>query len=882
MEPDDRREETIPTRPVVFAGVGPCAIGTLAQLLQAAQDLRIRVAGPFGLVVATHPDSGITVSDYQWLSDIKLSGPELEDGRGSQLTGDDDALVSSFTSLIRRLRVDCPNIIPDSSPRVRVCAYSLIDLSDPRVVPASLRLARLLRIADPSLSITGLALTGRTAQSQADIKEPWFDAFRLLLERLQQESPLQRLYVLDGRDTNNTWLQTIEQMQRLGAEFLLHHGLSPYRSHLRRNEKGRVTPEQDFLQVCGSFSCRTLRGDRAAVAQGVAARLAREDLADLDQGALSEDRADKMDEEARKLADRIAQIFHGNGQTGPDGVDQPPGNRDDRADRNRRLRDAIESALTSVCAEQPVFSLRWFLKSFDALLEQLSMSSALTERVATRFRTFKVLTKQVLETYKPIRQWLAEPGTVWDGRYAPRLNRVPLARVSRPASAWAYGLGLVVSAIGLGGVAVAAMGQGAIFALVGGVLAIGASAIMALPSGWVDQRRTVVGEDEKATDLKWHAYRREAPAWSYWLTGVLLGSGLISVGWSLLWPAWLGVESAESKLLAVLSLLLLVLGLGLRAWPHEARRPADAAGRGEMPDLAGSPRWAWRAAALTCLAVAWIGLCWAGPDPMRVVGVWPWVGLGGGLLMILGGLGVGCWPWMGQGPLIHRTPRMPVPLPTALAQPAHPSEMIEHVKRIESWRETLLAEPRRRTTDGHPWPRPQPVGTVLDALVKGWDERLAALFRRHLQARPELSLADLARSPEYWAKCLTAELASPTVGLADPAYLLAINAVNRWMEDRPLDRLIAELGPDPHWFDQFMTRSLAPRWPPTRTEPHVDTGVLAVGEDLWDIVAPLAQAGGAHRLLRVRWQHPYTLVVIRTAGATSIPYRASWWHSTCV
>ena len=64
----------------------------------------------------------------------------------------------------------------------------------------------------------------------------------------------------------------------------------------------------------------------------------------------------------------------------------------------------------------------------------------------------------------------------------------------------------------------------------------------------------------------------------------------------------------------------------------------------------------------------------------------------------------------------------------------------------------------------------------------------------------------------------------------------------------------------------FVTRSISPRWPPTRDTgmARAEATVIAVSRDLWDIVAPLAEAGdGKYIILRVDWQKPQSLVVIR-------------------
>jgi hypothetical protein len=75
--------------------------------------------------------------------------------------------------------------------------------------------------------------------------------------------------------------------------------------------------------------------------------------------------------------------------------------------------------------------------------------------------------------------------------------------------------------------------------------------------------------------------------------------------------------------------------------------------------------------------------------------------------------------------------------------------------------------------------------------------------------------------------------------------------------------LLAQVHPDPQWFDSFVSRSLSPRWPSTRGAPEVDASVIVVGEALWDLVVPLIEASRKHRLVRSPWQDPESIVVVR-------------------
>jgi len=877
---NDAGEQTRRPQPVVFAAAGARACRTVGQVPQVARDLRIRVAGPFGVVAVPSrldgedADGEVGISDCSWLSDLEVPAAPEGPARPRRPGDGDEALAGALTALVRRLRVDRPSIAPDASPRVHVCAYVVADLSEPGAPEAALRIGRLLRAADASMDITALAMTGRTAESQADGEQPWFEAFTGLIERLQRESVFRRLYVLDGRDTNNTWLQHLAEMQRLGAEFLLHHGLSPYRSHLRRKEQGRVGPGQDFLHVCGSFCCRVLRSDRAAVARGIAAQLAG-DLAELSAGTLSEDRSDGLDRQARSLADEIVAIYQAQ-----DADAAGPVNPLQDADRDGKVLDAIRQAIAKVCAAQPVLSLEWFLKKFRPLLNQLSTSTGLADRVRTRYRTARTMRGQETRTYKPIATWLGVRGAVWQSRYDPYLEKGPPVRITRPMPTWAYGAGMAVLAAGLAGLVATAMGQPAVWAILGGVLAIAAAGAMGMASDSSQDYSVPLAEgDSIASDAKPVAYHRRPPAWAPWVATGLLIPGLIAAAAAASLTATIWGQSLERVLAGLLWWAIVLAGFVLQTWPPRDAEPVPT-GRATMtvgwwprdtaldaqgvrlPWMMGPPPRGWRVLGLFFLVGAWAAAVGLGAGPKAPQSLWGWAGLLGGAALILGGVGLLRWPWTQRAYPIYWAPRRPQPLETGLAEPARQPELIGQVRRITPWVETLLAEGEPARTGGLDWPAPRPSGTILEALVDGWDKRLADVFRRTLRA-PAATLADMAGEPERWADYLVAELAEPTVGLADPGYFFALHAVTGWLEDWSWADLIAELRPDPQWFEFFVTRIVSPRWPPTRNAPEADASVIAVGETLWPVVAPLAEARGAHRLLKVDWHDGQALVVIR-------------------
>ena len=187
----------------------------------------------------------------------QVAVPREHTGSRDLVRSEDGALVPEFIRLIRELCVDQSLGAPISTSRVTIGCYFLIDLSYPDVVLPALELLKELRTAGPFLDGTGIALSGRTAASGSADPKKWFDVLQAFLEGLQECVPeekqaseerrataeralLQRLYILDGQDTNGAWLQTPQEMHRQAAEFTVHHGASPYRHHLRRGERKQL------------------------------------------------------------------------------------------------------------------------------------------------------------------------------------------------------------------------------------------------------------------------------------------------------------------------------------------------------------------------------------------------------------------------------------------------------------------------------------------------------------------------------------------------------------------------------------------------------------------------------------------------------------------
>ncbi len=326
--------------PTLFVGVGACARETLRELSHLAQCLTAPIRGPFGLVLADPPGEGLFACDWTWAFDFQVPEGTLLRERSEFIGRDEEKLVLLLSSLVRRLHSVEPAAEPAPGSRLRVSSYVAIDLSEEAAVASAVRLMRVLRRVDAAVDVTVVGLTGRTAARGRADDARWFETWKRLLEQLQEGPLAQRVYLLDGCNADKVWFERPEQLHRLGAEFLLYHGIT-CRGLLRQNERARTGAQEGLLTVCGSFGCRTIEVDLPVVAARIAQRLAREDLLDLYRRTVPRGWFASLQEQARLLVDRIATIceraYQARVAARPDG----PARSDGRRSEDAEIADAV-------------------------------------------------------------------------------------------------------------------------------------------------------------------------------------------------------------------------------------------------------------------------------------------------------------------------------------------------------------------------------------------------------------------------------------------------------------------------------------------------------------------------------------------------------------
>jgi hypothetical protein len=847
--------------PTLFVGVGPCAQETLRELSRLALSLTAPIQGPFGLVLTDAQGEGLFTCEWVWASEIQVPEAALLRERSEFIGHDEERLVVSLSSLVRRLHATEP--AADSIPgnRLRVSSCVAIDLSEGAAVASAIRLMRALRRVDEAVDLTVLALTARTAARGALDDAHWFETWKQLLEQLEGGLLAQRVYLLDGCNVDKVWLERPEQLHRLGAEFLLYYGIT-CRGLLRQNERARTGAQEGLMNVCGSFGCRTIEVNLPVVAERIAQRLAREDLLELYQRTVPRGWFASIQELARLLVDHIATVceraYQAKASARAGGRDRP----DDRRSENAEIAEAVRKTIRQVCTREPLLSLCLFLQDLRPRLARLLTRQRLWERARTRLLVAEAFRRQVENTYEPMRVWLSRPETCWTDRFTPVHKEAPDVAVSRPAGRKSYLAGSFFLSLGLVGVAAGIASHDRLLATGAGLVSIAASVLMALPLGWTQHPRNQLydgqegGRDagqgtggrgreaalrpefSRGDSVPWVSYRKGASGGIRLASVALVLMGLAGVTQPL-WPdAW----TLATRVWAVVLVALAGIGLGCVAGCPNQRRP-DQVSQDEAPGHASPPVWWCPAVGLGCLALAWAVLCLGTPAQMAADAIGPWSALVAGLALVAAGVGVGLFPRTGRVVLIDCVARIPQPLRGGIAHPVRERELPRSVAALATWINHLTLDPDRclerlGATD------PRPVReTLLDFLALDWEGQLARAFRQAIEARAGKSLKTLALQPTLWAECIVRQLQNPQ-NSGELASLFALQAVKAWIESRPLSELLSLLDIDLARFGSLVGRLAPPHWPAPRVDPDINVSVIAVGKPLWGVVAPLAQRDG--------------------------------------
>ena len=857
MGAKDARKRMMGPWPTLFVGVGPCAERTLAEFSRLARRLTVRVQGPFGLVLVDSYCEDLFQCDWPWVHDFKIPEPSVFRERSEFVGRDDAKLLTVLSSLVRRMRSVGPTADPAGPGRLRMSCTVLLDLSDAGVVPSAVRLMRTLRDADPSLDVTILALTARTAATDSSRDSQWFEVWTLLLAELQNEPLAHRIYVLDGSDADKTWFERPEQLHHLGAAFLLYHGLT-CRGSLKQGERARTSLGENLLNVCGSFGCRTIHADLSIVAERLAERVASEELSELYRRPLPGGWPESIEEQAQSLVDRIAGICEKTHQTRP----SVAGEQRDRAGAflpgNTDVDEAVGRAVKHVCSREPLASLCYLFRCLGPKLGKLLTRQRLWERARVRQFVAEAFRRQDSTTYEPMRTWLAQPETRWTDRFTPGQEEVSYVAAGRPASKGAYYAGLAFLVVGLACILAGSLMRERLFVFGGGLLSLAASVLATLPTAWVRHSRNRIREgQEVSASIRPALYRKRPSGRVFGVTTFFIVVGLASLAWSLRPATWTSLTTVWAIVLAVIA------GVGAAAVIRcPSRTHPECVSPEDAPGHVSPPAWRCRAAGVLCLGLAWAVFCLGIPSPTPPQTAFQWFACLAGLVMVGAGVGWALLPRTGRAYLIERVPKMPLPLTGGIGRPARNSGLGQQIAAMTDWIDRLSLEPGPEMDRSRATAVPRDRETLFDFLAADWEEQLAKTFRLALQARSGKSLIALALQPVLWAECITKELQNPRARCHDLTSLFALEAINAWIESHTLAELLGFLQVDIERFGRLTARLASPHWPTARAEPDTSVSVVAVAGPLWDVLEPLAQGADTIPIVPLDWDARSDAIVV--------------------
>lgn len=855
--------------PTLFVGVGPCAERTLAEFSRLARRLTVRIQGPFGLVLADSYCEDLFLCDWPWAHDFKIPEPSVLRERSEFVGRDDARLATVLSALVRRLRSIGPTSDPASPSRLRMNCTVLLDLSDAGVVPSAVRLMRTLRSADPALDVTVLALTARTAVTDSSCDSKWFEVWTLLLAQLQNEPLAHRVYLLDGSDADKTWFERPEQLHRLGAEFLLYHGLT-CRGSLQQGERARISLGENLLNVCGSFGCRMIGADLSIVAERIAERVAGEDLSELYRRPMPGGWPESIEEQARSLVDRIADICEKTQQT----RSPTSGQQRDRAGGllpgNTEIDEAVGKVVKHVCSREPLGSLCYFFRCLGPRLGKLLTRQRLLERANVRRFATETFRQQDVTTYEPMRTWLSQPETRWMDRFTPEQGEISYVAAGRPASKRGYLVGLTLLTVGLICILAGALTHERLFVLGGGLLPLAASVLMMLPTGWVRHARNRVREGQEiSSSIRPALYRKRPNGRVFCVTTLLIVTGLAGVAWPL-WPVeWTSIVTLWAIVLTTIAGIGVAAVVGCPCETHPERVNEQ-----DAPGHVSPPVWRCRALGMFCLALAWIVFCLGIPSPTAPQTALAWIAYLGGLLLVGVGVGWALQPRVGRAYLIERVPKMPLPLAGGIGRPGHDSESGHQIAAMADWIDSLSLEPGPDMGRSRAVTVPRDRETLFDFLAADWEDQLARAFRHALETRSGKSVGALALQPVLWAECVTKELQNPHARCHDLTSLFTLQAVNAWIESHTLAELLGFVQVDIERFGRLVSRLASPHWPTCRAEPQTSANVVAVSKSLWDVLGPLVQTADTLPIVPLEWDvRGDAMIVMRTVQGLAEGWR---------
>lgn len=402
---DNPKPPRVASEPGLFVAVGEMAGEVLDQMPATAAELGFEYRGSLGfvridadrIVPGPHesPPPGrkaIDVAAWVWQNDVLCGMPR-------DVVGED--LNVALPRVLRGLRpVRQEARVEDAEGAPRVGLYLIVDLRKSSNIDAAVRVLHLTLRHFRRVDITGLYLTGRSADSR-DVSrdEEWRVGLRNLLKRTEGSVVVSRAYLLDGMTSRQEWVLTRQDLARLGAQFLLHHGLADYRHTLRNRERSRVLVSQPFNQYLGSFSFRTVSSSIEAVPERVVDALLRKRVVSRREPDITEnEKAETLALVEKLSAEFLHEIrqFHRTIPANDVSAPEASGQEQDDVGRLRtRVRAILDDKLQKVSKKAPLQLLPVFLGELRRFARRLRNQALLGERSQERHLVGQRISEQL-------------------------------------------------------------------------------------------------------------------------------------------------------------------------------------------------------------------------------------------------------------------------------------------------------------------------------------------------------------------------------------------------------------------------------------------------------------------------------------------------------
>jgi hypothetical protein len=721
-----------------------------------------------------------------------------------------------------------------------------MDLRDHDCVNKAIEIVKVVRQEPMRIDITAIPMTGRCADYEAD-EVRWQEGDAIFTKACDSQALVHRIYYMDGRDTRQYWLRTQADLAHMAAEFVLHHGLSPYSDLARKHEGARLSQKEAPQDSCGSFCCRTLESDdfqvRNILADAIYERLC------LDQPSQLANEGDvkSATEAAATFAKNLEEVFNQERKTAADATHVSRSSS--LAQLLNRVERLLEASLTQVCQDAPIVKIPAFL---EALHEHVQMLRA-------RGRLF--LDHEIRAAAgHALRQALKVP----KHDFADVEVKVPSKRLWLGAACIVGGFLAIAGNAALSGWPILVSLAAVLFSL--GFYGI---YLPKAPKRYDLDRDDFEAPATSVTFRRRDVYRRFATSGERFGAAMLFGTGLLLIVFSIkpgISPSFSQTTFPAASPLALSHVpAALWVGLGIGAAVAVgllclAENGARISGDPAELFVRGNHTNRYYGLILGNAMVLWFVVQW--PVTFREEASWRIIAACGGLL-IASGTAMMAWPRVGHGeitrvrPIDMGSPNAPAPDRSSYADLANAQD------RLASMCELRRKQGARTTVADWDWPIRVRCGTVLDAVDQNWPTRLAEMVKRETVYGKET---------DYWKKGLLLAFAGENLSVLDYRFAFAFAAACDWVNNHPWETIVKRLGgSQTGWLGKHMRQAVVPLWPHARSNWDRDVSVAAVSPDIYQYLGKDAIETESLRVVACSWPKDGTIVLLRLTQGCGYP-----------